>query len=46
MVQKIEDQMLHYDYGFGTTVLEIENNVVVVVFVFLKHNGLCGRLAD
>ena len=26
--------------------LEIENAVVVVVFIFLKHIGLCGRLAD
>ena len=26
--------------------LEIKNAVVVVVFIFIKHNGLCGRLAD
>ena len=26
--------------------LEIKNTVVVVVFIFLKHNGLCGKLAD
>ena len=26
--------------------LEIKNVVVVVVFIFLKHNGLCGRLVD
>ena len=26
--------------------LEIKNAVVVVVSVFLKHSGLCGRLAD
>ena len=29
-----------------TTVLEIKNAVVVVFIVFLKHNGLCGRLSD
>ena len=29
-----------------TTVLEIKNAVVVFVFIFLKHNGLSGRLAD
>ena len=28
---------------FGTTVVEIKNAVVVVVLIFLKHNGLCGR---
>ena len=27
-------------------VLEIKNAVVVVVFIILKHNGLCGRQAD
>ena len=27
--------------GFGTAVLEIKN-VVLVVLIFLKHNGLCG----
>ena len=32
--------------GFGTTVLETKNTDVVVVFIFLKHSGLCGRLAD
>ena len=26
--------------------LEIKNVLVVVVFIFLKHNGLCERLAD
>ena len=26
-----------------TTVLEIKNAVVVVVLIFLKHNGLCGQ---
>ena len=26
--------------------LEIKNAVVLVVFVFLKHNGLCEILAD
>ena len=26
--------------------LEIESTVVVVVFIFLKHNGQCGRLAN
>ena len=26
--------------------LEIKNVVVVVVFIFLDHNGLCGILAD
>ena len=26
--------------------LEIKNTVIVVAFVFLKHNGLCERLAD
>ena len=26
--------------------LEIKNAVVVVVFISLKHNGLCRRLAD
>ena len=26
--------------------LEIKNAVGVVVLIFLKHNGLCGRLAD
>ena len=26
--------------------LEIKNTVVVTVFYFLKHNDLCGRLAD
>ena len=26
--------------------LEIENDVVVVVFIFLKRNGLCVILAD
>ena len=25
---------------------EIKNIVYVFVFTFLKHNGLCGRLAD
>ena len=43
-VKKIEDRMLYY--GYGTTVLEMKNSVVAVVFNFLKHNGLCGRLAD
>ena len=28
---------------FGTIVFEINNVVVVVVLLFLKHNGLCGR---
>ena len=31
---------------FGTTVLESKNAVVVVVFIFYKRTGLCGRLAD
>ena len=31
--------------GFGTTVLETKNTDAVVVFIFLKHNGL-GRVAD
>ena len=31
---------------YGTTLLEIKNTVVVVAFIFLKHNGLCGRLPD
>ena len=26
--------------------LEIKNTVLVVVFIFLKHNSLCGRLVD
>ena len=26
--------------------LKIQNTVVGVVFIFLKHNGLCGILAD
>ena len=26
--------------------LGMKNAVVVVVFIFLKHNGLCERLAD
>ena len=26
--------------------LEIKNAVVVVVLIFLQHNGLCGRFAD
>ena len=26
--------------------LEIKSAVVVVVLTFLKHNGLCGKLAD
>ena len=26
--------------------IEIKNAVVEVVFIFVKHNGLCGRLAD
>ena len=26
--------------------LEIKNDVAVVVFIFLKHNGLCERLTD
>ena len=26
--------------------LEIKSAVVVVVIIFLKHNGLCGKLAD
>ena len=29
-----------------TTALEINNAVVVAVFIFLKHNALCGRLED
>ena len=32
--------------GFRTTMLEIKNAVLVVVFIFFKHNGLYGRLAD
>ena len=28
------------------TVLEIRNAVVMIVFIFVKHNGLCGRFAD
>ena len=28
--------------GFETTVLEFKNAVVLVVFIFLMHNGLCG----
>ena len=32
--------------GFRTKVLEIKNTVVVLIFIFLKDNGLCGRLAD
>ena len=27
-------------YGAGTTVFEIKNTVVVVAFIFLKHNGV------
>ena len=26
--------------------LEIKNAVIMAVFIFLKLNGLCGRLAD
>ena len=33
-------------YGFETITFKIKNAVVVVVFIFLKYNGLCGRLAD
>ena len=29
--------------GYGTTVLEI-NAVVVVVLIFLNYNGLCGQV--
>ena len=43
-VWKIEDQMLYYGCklsGFGTTLLEIKNAVVVVALIFLMHNSLC-----
>ena len=43
-VRKIEDQMLYYGYklsGFGTTLLEMKNAVVVVALIFLMHNSLC-----
>ena len=39
--------MLYYGcQDSGTIVFEIENSVIVVVLIFLKHRGLCGRLAD
>ena len=39
--------MLYYDcQDSGTIVFEIENSVIVVVLIFLKHRGLCGKLAD
>ena len=38
--------MLYYDCkDSGLLVLGIENPAVVV-FIFLKNNGLCGRLTD
>ena len=30
--------------GFVTTILKIKNTMVVVVLIFLKHDGLCGRV--
>ena len=44
MARKIEDRMLYCGcLGFGTTVLEIKNTMMVIVLIFLKHNGLCGQ---
>ena len=37
--------MLYYGCKDLKVLFEIKNSVVVVV-IFLKHNGLCGRLVD
>ena len=42
-MQKIEDQMLYYGCKDSQLLLEIKNAVVVVAFIFLKHNGLYGQ---
>ena len=46
-VQKIEDPLLHYGCKeSGLLCWKFKNPVVVVLVIFLKHNGLCGRLVD
>ena len=42
-MQKIEDQMLYYGCKDSQLLLEIKNAVVVVAFIFLKHNDLYGQ---
>ena len=43
-VQKIEDQMVYYGHkNSGLLFWKIKNAVVLVVLIFLKHNGLCGQ---
>ena len=38
--------MLYYGWGFGTTVLEIKNAVVVLILISIKDNSLCRGLTD